>query len=37
VRFVADAAGEGAARVGALEPYRLLCGLTFDLAASAEG
>jgi len=33
----ATAAGEGAARVGALEPYRLLCGLTFDLAASAEG
>jgi len=34
----AGAAGqEGAARVGALEPYRLLCGLTYDLAGSAEG
>jgi len=27
----------GAARAGVLEPYRLLCGLTFDLAGSAEG
>jgi len=34
----AGAAGrEGAARAGSLEPYRLLCGLTYDLAGSAEG